>query len=67
MYRHPRYDRMIKRRMKLHAHDEYELCSEGDIVQLKQSRQLSKMKSHIVARIVQKEDGSQPPDPFPNA
>ena len=65
--RHEKYDRLVKKRTKLKAHDEYELCKEGDIVALQTSRQLSKEKSHIVKAIVQREDGSEPPDPFPNA
>ena len=38
----------------------------GRQVQLKQSRRLSKRKSHIVTAILQKEDGSAPPSPFPS-
>ena len=57
----------VKRRTKLWAHDEYELCGIGDMVQLMQSRPLSKNKSHVVSAILKKEDGSPPPVPFPNA
>ena len=34
-------------------------------VQLRMSRPLSKNKSHVVQAIVKKEDGSEPPHPFP--
>ena len=34
-------------------------------VQLRMSRPLSKNKSHVVEAIVKKEDGSEPPHPFP--
>ena len=34
-------------------------------VELRQSRPLSKKKSHVVQAIVKKEDGSEPPHPFP--
>ena len=34
-------------------------------VQLRMSRKLSKHKSHVVQAIVKKEDGSEPPDPYP--
>ena len=66
-WRHPKYSQFIRRRTRLFAHDEYELCSVGDVVRLKQSRPLSKNKSHVVQAIVRREDGSPPPDPFPNA
>jgi len=35
-------------------------------VKLQKSRPLSKMKSHVVAAILRREDGSVPPSPFPN-
>jgi hypothetical protein len=35
-------------------------------VKLQKSRPLSKMKSHVVAAILRREDGSEPPSPFPN-
>jgi len=65
LYKHPKYERVVTRRTKVMAHDEYELCSEGDMVQLKMSRRLSKRKAHVVEKILQKEDGSPPPSPFP--
>jgi len=66
-WRHPKYATFVRRRTKLFAHDEFEKCSIGDVVRLKQSRPLSKNKSHMVESIVRKEDGSAPPAPFPNA
>ena len=36
-------------------------------VKLRMSRPLSKFKSHIVDKILQRENGDDPPDPFPNA
>ena len=32
LYKHPKYERVVTRRTKVMAHDEYELCSEGDMV-----------------------------------
>ena len=32
LYKHPKYERIIRRHTKLMAHDEYELCAEGDMV-----------------------------------
>ena len=114
VWRHPKYQRLMTRRTRLFAHDEYQLCGVGDKVhpsstytpsyrtrrpsramgkqhpvshaetpnlptrhilqlcpdspqvKLVQSRPLSKNKSHVVAAILQKEDGSEPPGSFPN-
>ena len=65
-YRHPKVDKEIKRRSKYWAHDEFNLCSVGDMVRLEPCRPLSKKKAHIVAEIVKKEDGTEPPNPFPS-
>ena len=58
--------RTIKSVTKLFAHDEFELCRVGDRVRLEQSRRLSRRKSHVVAEIIRRDDGSDPPTPFPN-
>ena len=39
---HPDYGKYIKRTTKLMAHDELNVCNEGDIVEIKPSRPLSK-------------------------
>jgi len=64
-YQLPKHGFVVEKRMRIMAHDEYELCEQGDLVQLRMSRPLSKNKSHIVQAIVKKEDGSEPPHPFP--
>jgi len=66
IFRHRLVDKDIKRRTKMWAHDEFNLCSVGDMVRLQPSRALSKKKAHIVAEIIHKEDGSPPPTPFPS-
>ena len=65
-YRHPKYNVDSKRRTKIWAHDEFELCAVGDKVRIEPSRALSKRKAHVVVEILQKEDGSEPPRPFPS-
>ena len=64
---HPKYNVPVRRKTRLMAHDEYELCADGDMVRLRTSRPLSKFKSHIVDSILQRADGTTPPNPFPNA
>ncbi|HDN27975.1 MAG TPA: 30S ribosomal protein S17 [Thioploca sp.] len=49
---HPKYGKYIKRSTKLHAHDEDNTCSQGDIVEITQCRPLSKTKSWHLHRIV---------------
>ena len=66
LFRHPLVDKDVKRRTKFWAHDEFDMCSVGDMVRLEACRPLSKKKAHIVAEIVRKEDGSPAPSPFPS-
>lgn len=51
---HPLYQKYIKRRTKLHAHDENNECGEGDLVMLEECRPLSKSKSWRLVRVVEK-------------
>jgi len=51
---HPIYGKYIKRTTKLMAHDELNECIEGDIVEIKASRPLSKNKVWILSKIVEK-------------
>jgi small subunit ribosomal protein S17 len=50
--KHAMYGKYIKRSTKLHAHDEEQLCKEGDIVEISQCRPLSKTKSWRLHKIV---------------
>ena len=52
--KHPLYGKFIKRTTKLHAHDETNQCSEGDVVSIKECRPLSKTKSWTLVEIVSK-------------
>ncbi len=45
---HPVYKKYIKRSAKYTAHDENNLCKVGDIVQIIESRPLSKTKTWVV-------------------
>lgn len=49
---HPKYKKIIKRRTKLYVHDENEVCSIGDIVRVKQSRPISKLKAWVLVEKV---------------
>ena len=52
--KHPLYGKYIKRSTKVHAHDEDNSCSEGDLVRISESRPLSKTKSWRVVEIVER-------------
>ena len=45
---HPVYKKYIKRSKKYPAHDENNLCKVGDVVQIIESRPLSKTKTWVV-------------------
>jgi len=50
--RHPLYQKVIKKRKKFLAHDEYEKCKVGDVVKIVETRPLSKRKKWRVLEIV---------------
>ncbi|GAA0375998.1 30S ribosomal protein S17 [Bowmanella denitrificans] len=52
--KHPIYGKFIKRTTKLHAHDENNECSIGDIVTVKECRPLSKTKNFTLVAVVEK-------------
>ncbi len=52
--RHPLYGKKIKRSKKYHAHDAENTCRQGDIVEIMETRPLSKTKRWRVVRIVKK-------------
>ena len=52
--RHPLYKKIIKRTVKLKAHDENNKCRVGDRVRLMETRPLSKDKRWRVAEIIEK-------------
>lgn len=52
--RHPLYKKIIKRTVKLKAHDENNACNIGDKVQIMETRPLSKDKRWRVTEIINK-------------
>lgn len=51
---HPLYGKFIRRRSKLHAHDENNECHEGDLVLIQECRPMSKTKSWRLVRVLEK-------------
>lgn len=52
--RHPLYEKFVSRRTKLYVHDENNEARIGDVVEVAQTRPLSKLKSWRLVRIIQK-------------
>ena len=52
--RHPKYGKIIKRTVKIHAHDEKNECGVGDKVMVMETRPLSKTKRWRLVEIVEK-------------
>ena len=51
-YRDPVYGKYIKSRQKYHAHDETEQYKKNDLVEIEESRPLSRTKRWIVKRLI---------------
>ncbi|MBM4206573.1 MAG: 30S ribosomal protein S17 [Gammaproteobacteria bacterium] len=51
--KHPVYGKYIKRSTKLMAHDENNVCQEGDIVSITSCRPLSKHKSFRLVEVLE--------------
>ncbi len=52
--RHPLYGKIVRRTTKFKAHDENDECRIGDIVEIMETRPLSREKHWRVARILER-------------
>ena len=52
--KHPRLGKFIRRTNKLHVHDENNEAKQGDVVEIKECRPVSKTKSWTLVRVVEK-------------
>jgi len=52
--KHELYGKIVARTSKYHAHDENDEYKMGDVVEIAESRPISKTKSWVVTRLVQK-------------
>ena len=52
--KHPIYGKIIKRTLKVHAHDEENVCGIGDKVEIMETRPLSKTQRWRVVEIIEK-------------
>ena len=51
-FKHPLFGKVMKRRIKLHVHDENNECTVGDIVEVMETRPMSKTKRWRLASII---------------
>jgi small subunit ribosomal protein S17 len=54
LVKHPMYGKYIRRTTKLLAHDENNECMEGDTVSIKPCRPMSRRKSWVLVRVVER-------------
>ena len=52
--KHPTYGKIIKRTVKIHAHDENNACGIGDTVKVMETRPLSATKRWRLVEIIEK-------------
>ena len=52
--RHPLYGKQLRRSTKIKAHDENNVCQQGDLVRIKETRPISKTKSWTLVDVVEK-------------
>lgn len=52
--KHPKYGKVMKHTMRIHAHDEKNECGVGDTVSVMETRPLSKTKRWRLERIIEK-------------
>jgi small subunit ribosomal protein S17 len=52
--KHPKYGKFMKRYTKYYAHDEKGEAKPGDLVEIAETRPLSKLKRHRLVRVIRK-------------
>jgi len=50
--KHPKYGKILRRKTKLHAHDENEVCQIGNVVKIRESRPMSKLKNWVLVEVI---------------
>src|SRR5438270_953968 len=51
---HPKYGRIVRHSKKFYAHDEQNTCNIGDVVRIRETRPLSKLKRWELADVLRK-------------
>ena len=53
LVRHPLYGKQLRRSTKIKAHDENNVCQQGDLVRIKETRPISKTKAWTLVDVVE--------------
>lgn len=53
VYRHPKYGKTVRRKIVCHVHDEENVTRLGDLVEIIESRPMSKLKRWALLKVVQ--------------
>ena len=56
LVKHPQYGKYVRRTTKVLAHDEENVCQEGDMVDIAECRPYSKRKAWRLVRVVKRPD-----------
>ena len=56
LFPHPLYNKGIRRTTKFHAHDQENTCNEGDLVRIRETRPISKLKRWRMVEVVKRAD-----------
>ena len=56
--RHPLYGKQLRKTTKLHAHDENNVCNEGDLVAIVETRPLSRSKHFRLVEVLESVKGA---------
>ncbi len=54
LVRHPLYGKQLRRSTKIKAHDENNVCQQGDLVRIKETRPISKTKAWTLVEVIEK-------------
>jgi small subunit ribosomal protein S17 len=54
VFMHPLYKKSVKRVKKYYVHDEDNICKEGDVVRIMETRPLSKLKRWRLVEVIEK-------------
>lgn len=50
--KHPKYGKILKKRSKIHAHDENQTGQIGNMVKVRESRPISKTKTWVLVEVI---------------
>ncbi|MDF1645918.1 MAG: 30S ribosomal protein S17 [Legionellaceae bacterium] len=52
LVKHPKYGKLLRRQTKLHVHDEAGICKIGNIVKIRESKPISKLKNWVLVEVL---------------